>query len=91
MGRKKKLHEVCLGIFLVILCFILTGFFVQETMAKCIIGFAAIAAMVIVIAKGLEINGMSDIFAVILPEAAPAIVGFFSDIPFIDKVTEVYE
>lgn len=62
----------------------------QEVVAKFIIGFVVIVALVITIARGIEINGMSDIFAVILPEAAPVIICFFSDIPFTNKVTEVY-
>lgn len=62
----------------------------EEFITKFFIGFGVIIALVIMLAKGLEINGMSDIFAVILLDTVPVISHFFSDITFIRKVTGLY-
>lgn len=90
MRKKRKHQKLFLGIFLVVLSLVLLNIFMQEATAKFVIGFAVIAAIVITMAKGLEINGMSDIFAVALPTVMPVLIRFFSDIPFIYKVSEVY-
>lgn len=82
--------KLLLGIILVILCLMSLNFFMEEFITKCFIGFGVIIALVIMLAKGLEINGMSDIFAVILLDTVPVISHFFSDIAFIRKVTGLY-
>lgn len=90
MREKGKIRKLFCGIILVVLSLILLNIFMQEPITKFIFGFIVITAFVITLAKGLEINGMSDVFAVILLEVAPIIIHFFSDIPFTYKVTEVY-
>ena len=90
MRKKRKHQKLLLGIILAAVSLVFLNLFMQEVTAKFVIGFAVIAAIVITMAKGLEINGMSDIFAVALPTVMPVLIRFFSDIPFIYKVSEVY-
>lgn len=90
MRKKRKHQKLLLGIILAAVSLVFLNLFMQEATAKFVIGFAVIAAIVITMAKGLEINGMSDIFAVALPTVMPVLIRFFSDIPFIYKVSEVY-
>lgn len=90
MRKRGILRKLCCGIILVFVSVILLNIFMQQSIEKFIVGFVVIAALVIITAKGLEINGMSDIFAVVLLEAVPIITHFFADIPFIVKVTGVY-
>lgn len=90
MKSKDKRWKLIIGIILLALSPMLLNLFMQEVVAKCVIGLAVIAAMVITAAKGLEINGLPDIFAVVLPIISPMLINFFSDIPFTEKAARVY-
>lgn len=90
MKEKSMIGKAFYGIIVVAISLIFLNIFMQEFITKFFIGFGVIIALVIMFAKGLEINGMSDIFAVILLDVAPVISHFFSDITFIRKVTNLY-
>lgn len=77
MREKGKKRKLFLGIIAIIISLILLNIFMQELTAKFLIGLVVITALVITFAKGLEISGMSDIFAVILLDVVPVIVHFF--------------
>lgn len=87
---KKKLIASLLLVILAVINIICVCFFLQEVAVQYVLGGGVIVTIVIALAKGLEINGMSDVLAVVLPESAPMFIHWFSDIPFINKVSEVY-
>ncbi len=90
MREKGMNNKIILEIILLVMSLMLLNIFMQEFITKFFIGFGVVIALVIMFAKGLEINGMSDIFAVILLDVAPVVSHFFSDITFIRKVTGLY-
>ena len=90
MNKKDKIFKIFLIFIFIVLSPILLNIFMQEIIAKYIIGLLTMVIIGVTIIKGLEINGIPDILAVIWVESAPVLINFFSDIPFIHKMTKIY-
>lgn len=92
MKHMKKKKKLCIffKISLIVLSFLLIHFLIEETIAKCIIGFVVIAVIVMSIVKGLETDGMSSIIELLIPEIIAVLIHWFSNIPFMYIASKVY-
>lgn len=82
--------RILLLVVLSILAFALSLFFLNGRASQCIVAIVCIIVIVLSVVKGLELNGISDIVAAVLPILMPILINSFSDTGFSIVASEIY-